>query len=272
MEKLMQYVKEYEDHEGVQLDINKLEKRKNEGLYNIIKIILNSFWGKFGQRPNLKQIKFCREEKELWDLLIDQSVNIKSIDFLNDNLAQIEFNQNDEFVIPSSNTNIFIAIFTTAHARLKLYEALFNLGERVLYYDTDSVIYIHKDGLYEPEFGEYLGQYKDEVGGNDHITIFASGGPKNYGFITQNGKVEFKVRGFSLKPESKTMLNFDVMREMIKSNDFESKIPIDMGTTIKRNKLTWSLKTTPNSKDYRILYDKRLIVNGYETKPFGYCD
>ena len=35
-------------------------------------------------------------------------------------------------------TNIFIACFTTALARLKLYAELETLEEQVLYYDTDS--------------------------------------------------------------------------------------------------------------------------------------
>lgn len=41
----------------------------------------------------------------------------------------------------SFKTNVFIAAFTTSHARLKLYDAMDALKERVLYYDTESVIY-----------------------------------------------------------------------------------------------------------------------------------
>ena len=47
----------------------------------------------------------------------------------------------EEEVEQNVKTNIFIAIYTTAHARLKLYSALETLQERVLYFDTDSVIY-----------------------------------------------------------------------------------------------------------------------------------
>ena len=42
--------------------------------------------------------------------------------------------------------NVFIAAFTTSLARLKLYDALDFLGDRVLYYDTDLVIYKTKRG------------------------------------------------------------------------------------------------------------------------------
>ena len=54
----------------------------------------------------------------------------------------------------SGKLNVFIACFTTALARLKLYKELDRLGEQVLYYDTDSVIYSCKPGQdkhYEPQ-------------------------------------------------------------------------------------------------------------------------
>lgn len=43
-------------------------------------------------------------------------------------------------------TNIFIAHFTAAQARLKLNEHLDRLDDRVLYHDTDSMFYKWKLG------------------------------------------------------------------------------------------------------------------------------
>ena len=42
-----------------------------------------------------------------------------------------------------------------------------------------------------------LGQITDETDG-DPIIKFASGGAKNCGYVTKGGKVECKVRGFTL--------------------------------------------------------------------------
>ena len=39
------------------------------------------------------------------------------------------------------NLKIFVACFTTCHARLKLYEELERLDQRVVYFDTDSIIF-----------------------------------------------------------------------------------------------------------------------------------
>ena len=40
---------------------------------------------------------------------------------------------------------------------MRLYDILDQLGEKVLYFDTDSVIYVVKDGEAEPPVGDFLG-------------------------------------------------------------------------------------------------------------------
>lgn len=60
------------------------------------------------------------------------------------------------------NNNIFIADFTTANARLRLYEMLDILGETVVYYDTDSIIYI-EDGKNTVKTGCLLAVWTDEL-------------------------------------------------------------------------------------------------------------
>ena len=61
------------------------------------------------------------------------------------------------------NTNVFIAAFTTSWARIRLYEALDILGEQVLYYDTDSIIYKYIPNSEDKEietFDNRLGYFK----------------------------------------------------------------------------------------------------------------
>ena len=100
-------------------------------------------------------------------------------------------------------------------ARLKLYGALQLLGERCLYFNTDSVIFLSSPDDQEPPLGKYLGDFKDELDGNDYSVEFVSGGPKNYGYRTKNGKTCCKVRGFSLNSEAEGYLNYDVMRQNV---------------------------------------------------------
>ena len=74
--------------------------------------------------------------------------------------------KSDKFIQPDAKTNVVIAAFTTAYARLKLYGVLDMLQERVLYYDTDSVIFVSKHGEPEPPLGNHLGELTDELGGD----------------------------------------------------------------------------------------------------------
>lgn len=231
---------------------------------------------KFGQRENLGKVQFCFEDHAFWHLLTSDKFRVHDVTFHGDLCAQVEYSEADEFVTPGLNTNVIIAAFTTSFARLILWKSLNALGHRAIYYDTDSIIYVHmdeeeEDGGYELPYGDVLGAFKDEIGGGDHIVEFVSAGPKNYGYKTAAGKTVLKVRGFTLKPKAAEQLNFDVVSELVQARAFRHRIEVDMGTTITRDPKTWTLKTKPNKKQYRLLYDKRVLLDDdYKTVPFGY--
>ena len=117
-------------------------------------------------------------------------------------------------IVKENNSFRTIAAFTTCWARLKLYSYLKKLGQQVFYYDTDSVIYRWKEGLPRIEAGDFLDEMTDELGG-DYIMEFVSGGAKNYGYRTTRGKVECKVRGFTLNVRGKETLNFETVKKTI---------------------------------------------------------
>lgn len=52
----MDYIADYARKEGILLDYDQI--RKNPGLRSLAKICLSIFWGKFGQRLNMKQTTF----------------------------------------------------------------------------------------------------------------------------------------------------------------------------------------------------------------------
>lgn len=81
-----------------------------------------------------------------------------------------------------------MACFTTCRDRLRLYEALDLLKDQVLYFDTDSIVFRSLPHQDNPDLGNYLGDFKDELAKGDYIVEFASGGPKNYGYQTHHGK------------------------------------------------------------------------------------
>ena len=74
----------------------------------------------------------------------------------------------------SDKTNVVIAAFTTANARLKIYTVLEGLQTRVLYFILTS-----QPDDWMPAIRDYLGKLTNELDDDDYITTFVSGGPKN---------------------------------------------------------------------------------------------
>ena len=87
-------------------------------------------------------------------------------------MVQMTHNFKDQFVDNSKNTNIYIACFTTSHARLMLYNKLDYLREKILYFDTDSIIHVD-DNTKNVKTGDMLGDMTDEISGKG-ITNFVS--------------------------------------------------------------------------------------------------
>ena len=205
------------------------------------------------------------------------TLDVRHVSVINDDMVEVYYQHQEEDIPVSPNLNIFVAAFTTCHARLKLYEALEPLGERVLYYDTDSIIYLEeKPGQLKPDLGHYPGDFTSELGTDEYIEEFVSGGPKNYGYTTNNGKVECKVRGFRLNSEGKTQLNYDVMRQNVKD---EIQTPLQQPRQIQvvkthqivRKPQDYTIYTHPQYKWYQLVYDKRVVdPHTFKTYPYGY--
>ena len=230
------------------------------------------FIGKFAQRSNLTKTKIVTEPKEFFDYLYSPEFQVSDARLVNDETVEVHYSNVGDFAEQNNKVNIVIAAFTTAYARLKLYDLLDLLQERVLYYDTDSVIYVHEPGKPDPPLGNYLGDLTDELNG-DYITSFISGGPKNYAYVTKKGKSETKIRGITLDYATTGKLNPGVMRGLVHLHancHTEAKVTVDIPFNITRDKKGKNIITKRMKKDYRVVYNKRVITENYETLPYGY--
>ena len=97
------------------------------------------------------------EPKRLFELLDKPEYEVTDARLVNDETVEVHYRNTEEFEEQNNKVNIVIAAFTTAYARLKLYDLLDLLQERILYYDTDSVVFVHEPGKPEPPLGDYLG-------------------------------------------------------------------------------------------------------------------
>ncbi|CAH3126339.1 unnamed protein product, partial [Porites lobata] len=153
---------------------------------------------------------------QLFNLISDAALDLSTLRLCTDDILEAVYTSVQDNAVKGTKTNIFVAAFTTCHARLKLYESLDTLQQQVLYYDTDSVVYKWRPGQPSIATGDFLGDMTDELDG-DVITEFVSGGAKNYGYQTRGGKVVCKVRGFTLNVRGSAILNFQTMKENILS-------------------------------------------------------
>ena len=311
-EQKQRYIDRYYEREGIRLDPNEIVY--NPGLRYLAKLMLNSLWGKllfhkpltlvssvvrsssyptvsgsipergiyefsflilgkFAQRLNLTKTKRVTEPKELYFYLDSDQYVVKDTQLVNDETVEIQYFEKEGFVEENKKVNIVIAAFTTAYARLKLYDLLDLLQERVLYYDTDSVVYVHEPGKPDPPLGDYLGDLTDELNGG-YITTFMSGGPKNYGYVTNTGEAILKIRGISLTYDATLTLNIGTMRDLVDSyvldGDRHEKVTINIPYKITRDKKEKNIVTKRTKKDYRVVYNKRVVKENYETVPYGY--
>lgn len=203
VEKRHKYIFDYLLHEGIQLEEDKIDK--NPGKRSVAKMMLNSFWGKFGEQANKSQVQAFTSPSDFYKLLRDEERQIHSIRIVNEHMIEVVHDYAEESIPSQVNINIFIASFTTCWARLKLYEALHHLQKQVLYFDTDSIIYKWEPFAPELRLGPYLGQFTNELDDpTDHIVEFAAAGPKNYGYRTLKGKTECKSAVSVSTPADKT--------------------------------------------------------------------
>jgi hypothetical protein len=165
---------------------NKAEQEKNPGMKQVAKLCLNSFYGKFGFNiENQNSTKIIRSHKQLWSI-VNGSYTRSTVDVINNHVAVGTFHLDDEYTT-HQKSNVYIAAYVTAYARLKLYEALEILQEKVLYFDTDSCVYVSPTGehLVPISTSGALGTWSDELKDTpgDYFTEFVSSGPKTYAMV-----------------------------------------------------------------------------------------
>ena len=156
VEQKREYILRYKEREGIRLDIASIAK--HPGREATAKLMLNrylflflffmlssppfswflfcSFWGKFGARINKPTT--VKDPAHLFSLISDAALDISTLRLCTDDILEAVYTSVNDNAVKGTKTNIFVAAFTTCHARLKLYESLDTLQQQVLYYDTDS--------------------------------------------------------------------------------------------------------------------------------------
>ena len=266
------YLQEIETRE--QLILQEEEVEKNPILRTLAKLFLNCLWGKFAQRTNLPQTQYVESYEALQELLLDDTLELLHLELIpNDeghealDMMLVNSKQKDDFDQPNGFSNVVLAAFTTSLARLHLYATLEQLGERVLYFDTDSIIYQHDSQQWNPTIVNSLGGWTNELDEGDSIVSFVSGGPKNYAYKTRQDKTVCKVKGITLDSRTTSRVNVDTLKQLLQRQ--QKKMLVSYPHKIMRTK-QHKVKTQAMTKEVRVVYDKRQRIEQFRTLPYGY--
>ena len=190
----------------------------------VVKIMLNCGWGKHCEQPNKDEVKFLGDESEEGHLNAHNFIadlatgvqRVKDISLVGDK-TMVRYG-NTGVAEPSFHRGYIPAgAFVPAYGRLMLHEQLEKLGDRVLYHDTDSIMYVDDPDLYSVPQSDIWGGWSEEKFGpkNGGIREFVALGPKSYGIRGNNGVSQIKIKGLSLKLAHEPLINFGVMKSMV---------------------------------------------------------
>lgn len=239
----------YKDKEGIEL-IKELIKT-NEGRRFLAKLMLNSLWGRFAMKPNQTKTCLITDFSDYWHILNDLLIEVQAEFNPTDQTTLLQYKYaSDEDDEDFAVRNIAVAAFVTAYARVELHKLMHKIESvregRVLYFDTDSVIFVEKETDPKIPTGDFLGELTDELskyGPGAKCMKFTSLGPKNYAYEVQlpdgTTKVEIKAKGIRLSAQALDIINFEKMMEM--ANKFAR------GETYSLNIPQFRIKTTSAS-------------------------
>ena len=94
---------------------------------------------------------------------------------------EVHYHAKDECDELNGNTNVFIAGLTTCWPQLRLYEALELLGKQVLYYDTDSGLYVQRPNQPDVTLSTTLSEFTNQLKPGQYIAKFCSAGLETKG-------------------------------------------------------------------------------------------
>lgn len=280
-EQWQEFVDYHRDQLGIELDRERMIP--NASRKTGAKLLCNSLWGKFGEKSDYhhwERFLLGAEDDKILGLerkWIFGEIDITYRKYSGDNVAVgMIYKKNPAMAVANrTKTNIALASMITSHARCRLWQEMAKLGDRVIYHDTDSIIYERSPTKYNIPEGRYLGEWEDETG-NLPIMKFVSTGPKCYSYAVKKPdgtmKEETKIKGITLTSENSRLVNFESMKQLV-VGELQS-IPTNH-LTFKYNRNLGEIHTVDVIKQFIFTYKKGDInrepgVDQWKVYPFGY--
>ena len=101
------YILRYQEREGIRLDIASIAK--HPGRKATAKLMLNSFWCKFGERVNKPTTVTVKEPAHLFSLISNATLDISTLRLCTDDILEAVYTSVQENAVKGTKTNIFVA-------------------------------------------------------------------------------------------------------------------------------------------------------------------
>ena len=114
-----------------------------------------------------------------FDILTSDEQNVLNVNFVSDEMVEMNWKFKKDFIETSERTNVVVAAYTTVQACLKPYGYLEMIGSKMLYADTDAIIFKVKPRQFCKE--SVLGNYLDDLTNEEpdgKVNHFVTEGPK----------------------------------------------------------------------------------------------
>lgn len=232
---------------------DKAQREKNKGLRSLAKLLLNSLWGKLGQRsyPSKEWISDISRLDYVSKRLEEGVFQLKNLYYTAEKVW-VEYFEHTDFN-NLRETNIQLAAFVSMWGRITLHKKVLDEhGQRVLYCDTDSGIVYIRGGTDDNEklekyIGNGLGKLVDEIDGmvegkgftKPYIKQVVFVAPKTYALdieCFETKKHYFKVvcKGFEASFAGSKNLNFTSMHELVNDKFDINQRKMDDGTAAEK--------------------------------------
>ena len=242
----------------------------NPGLRALAKLCLNSLWGKWGQRPGMPETVWLNKKQtaKYYQILRDSVNGYLSIQDMMDGMDgciyikyQYDITKKDK--LPGlDRTNIAMCSAVTSNARMLLYGFMKDLGKRICYCDTDSVVYIASDNPKENlKLDNILGGMELEDDGI--FNRFVATAPKSYAYIGDSEHT--KSKGITLNHANSKLINYRTLKKLVVENE-NIMTERNMRFILKDSVMT----TVYQPKVLKMDGDKRIFLNDYNSVPIGW--
>jgi len=136
-------------------------------------------WGNLTARIDRTQTNVISEPKKLYSILAMPGIEVTNLAFESDAVVWISWKHAAEEHVPNlRHTNEFNCSYVTAGARIHLYRYLDRFGDKAIYCDIDSLIYIQpRDEPYLIQTGDKLGDMTSDLRPTGYVFEFVCGEP-----------------------------------------------------------------------------------------------